>query len=334
MAINTRLTERLGIEHPIFSAPMAFAAGGKLAAAVTSAGGLGLIGGGYGDADWLNQQFAAAGNRKVGCGFITWSLANRPELLELVLSYAPAAIMLSFGSPEPFATRIKATGTLLICQVQTMDRARAAVGAGADIVIAQGSEAGGHGASRATLTLVPEVADMLATAAPRTLLLAAGGVADGRGLAASLLLGADGVLIGSRFWATAEALVNPAFQNAAVAADGDSTIRTTVPDRLRKLAWPDPFTARVMHNRIIREWHGREDQLAEAAVLEREGARYFAAMQSGDADNTGVWVGEAAGMIRDVPHAGDVVQRIVQEAEELLSAKAPGFVRTGASAAR
>jgi nitronate monooxygenase len=334
MTIRNRLTERLGIEHPIFSAPMAFAAGGKLAAAVSSAGGLGMIGGGYGDADWLKQQFAAAGNMKVGCGFITWSLARQPELLDLALSYSPAAIMLSFGSPEPFAARVKATGTLLICQVQTMDRARAAVDVGADIVIAQGAEAGGHGASRATLTLVPEVADMLAKAAPNILLLAAGGIADGRGLAASLLLGADGVLIGSRFWATAEALVNPAFQNAAVAADGDSTIRTTVPDKLRKLDWPPPFTARVMNNRIIRDWHGRENELTESATVEREGARYFAAMQSGDADNTGVWVGEAAGMIRDVPHAGDVVQRIAQEAEKLLSIKAPGFVKVDVPAER
>lgn len=329
MAMKTRLTERLGIEHPIVSAPMALAAGGKLAAAVTAAGGLGLIGGGYGESGWLTQQFSETGNAKVGCGFITWSLAKQPELLDLALSHSPAAIMLSFGSPEPFAARIKATGTLLICQVQTMDRARAAVDAGADIIIAQGAEAGGHGASRATLTLVPEVADMLAKVAPDTLLLAAGGIADGRGLAASLMLGADGVLIGSRFWASAEALVNPAFQNAAVAADGDSTIRTTVPDKLRKLDWPDPFTARVMHNRIIRDWHGRENELAEGATIEREGARYFAAMQSGDADNTGVWVGEAAGMIRDVPRAGDLVQRIVQEAEKLLSIKAPGFVNAG-----
>lgn len=329
MAIQTRLTERLGLEHPIVSAPMAFAAGGRLAAAVTSAGGLGLIGGGYGDAAWLNQQFGEAGNAKVGCGFITWSLAKQPELLDLVLDLSPAAIMLSFGAPGPFAARIHATGTPLICQVQTMAHARAAVDAGAAIIVAQGAEAGGHGLLRATLTLVPEIADMLTRVAPETLLLAAGGIADGRGLAASLMLGADGVLIGSRFWATAEALVNPAFQKAAVAAEGDATIRTSVPDKLRKLDWPESFSARVMRNRIISDWHGREGQLAEAAIIEREGARYFAAMQSGDADNTGVWVGEAAGMIHDVPRAGDVVQRIVSEAEQLLAVKAPGFVKAG-----
>src|SRR5262245_33721401 len=108
---------------------MAFAAGGKLAAAVTSAGALALIGAGYGDADWINREFAEAGNARVGCGFITWSLAKRSELLELALARSPAAIMLSFGSPAPFAPKIKAANVPLSCQVQTMEHVRAAVDA-------------------------------------------------------------------------------------------------------------------------------------------------------------------------------------------------------------
>jgi nitronate monooxygenase len=289
MALRTRLSKLLDLEHPIISAPMAFAAGGQLAAAVTAAGGLGLIGGGYGDAEWLEKEFAAAGNARIGCGFITWSLANRPKLLDLVLSRAPAAVMLSFGSPLPFAAAIKRSGARLICQVQCMQHAREAVDAGADIIVAQGAEAGGHGRSRATLTLVPEVADYLAKAAPATVLVAAGGIADGRGLAAALMLGADGALIGSRFWASSEAQVNPAFQARAVAVDGDATIRTTVVDLARKLAWPPQFTARVVKNRFVEDWHGRESELARAGVAEREGQRYMAAMQAGDPDNTGVW---------------------------------------------
>src|SRR6185503_14728792 len=110
MDIHTRLTESLGITVPILSAPMGFVAGGKLAAAVTAAGGLGIIGGGYGDADWLDREFAAAGNSRVGCGFITWSLAKRPELLDQVLARSPAALMLSFGSPAPFAASIRQSG--------------------------------------------------------------------------------------------------------------------------------------------------------------------------------------------------------------------------------
>src|SRR5690242_7532143 len=188
MPIRTRLTEKLGISHPIISAPMGFVAGGKLAAAVTNAGGLGLIGGGYGEAEWLEREFAAAGNARVGCGFITWSLRKEPQLLDFVLAHAPAAVMLSFDSPQPFARAIKDAGIDLICQVQSMARTREAVDAGADIIVAQGGEAGGHAASRivaqggeagghaasrSTFTLVPEVADYLAKHAPDTLLVAA-----------------------------------------------------------------------------------------------------------------------------------------------------------------
>jgi len=321
--MRTRLTQKFGIEHPIISAPMGYAAGGKLAAAVTEAGGLGLIGGGYGDAEWLKREFAASGNARVGCGFITWSLARNPQLLELVLSYAPAAVMLSFGELAPFAQRIKASGAILICQVQTLALAREAVAAGADVIVAQGAEAGGHGLERATFTLVPEIADYLSGAAPETVLAAAGGVADGRGLAAALMLGADGVLVGSRFWASAEALVPPSFQAAAVAADGDSTIRTTVVDVARRFLWPGDFTARVLKTRFAMEWHGREAALAEPATREREEARYWKAFNSGDVDNTGVFTGEAVGLIRDVASAGEILRRMVREAEELLG-RAPG----------
>lgn len=322
MTLRTRLTDLLDIEHPIISAPMALVAGGKLAAAVTGAGGLGLLGGGYGDAAWLEREFAEAGNARIGCGFITWSLAQRPELLDQALARAPAALMLSFGSPAPFARGVKDAGVKLICQIQCMEHAREAVAAGADIVVAQGAEAGGHGADRGTATLVPEVADYLAGGAPQVVLVAAGGIADGRGLAAALMLGAEGVLIGSRFWASREALVHPDFQAKAAAADGDSTIRTTVVDIARKLAWPRGFTARVMRNRFVSEWHGREAELAQPDIAGREMQRYMSAMQSGDADNTGVWFGEAAGLIKNVHPAADIVREIVSEAERLLRDRA------------
>jgi nitronate monooxygenase len=299
MALYTRLTEMLGIEYPVISAPMAFAAGGKLAAAVTAAGGLGLIGGGYGDAEWLEREFSEARNTRVGCGFITWSLAKRPALLELVLAHSPTAVMLSFGSPVPFAPHIKAAGAKLICQVQNMEHARAAVDVGADIVVAQGAEAGGHGLVRATFTLVPEIADYLTKNAPATVLVAAGGVADGRGLAAALM-------------------VNPAFQDAAIGADGDATTRTTVVDVVRRVDWPKPFTARVMKTRFVNEWHGREAELVEPALAEREMKRYLTALQSGDPANTGVWVGEATGLIHDVRPAGDLLRKIIADAERLL----------------
>jgi nitronate monooxygenase len=328
MTLHTRLTEILGIEHPIMSAPMGSSAGGRLAAAVTAAGGLGLIGGGYGNAEWLEREFDEARDTRVGCGFITWSLAKRPVLLELVLARSPAAVMLSFGSPAPFAPHIKAAGAKLICQVQNMEHARAAVDVGADIIVAQGAEAGGHGLARATFTLVPEIADYLAKAAFATVLVAAGGIVDGRGLAAALMLGADGALIGSRFWASTEALVHSAFQEAAINADGDATTRTTVVDIVRKLDWPKPFTARVMKTRFVNEWHGREAELGGPALINREMNRYMTAVQSGDSENSSIFVGEATGLIHDVRPAGNLLQHIVGDAERLLGSKARSFVRS------
>jgi nitronate monooxygenase len=315
--LTTRLTTRLGIRHPILSAPMAFASGGLLAAAVTHAGGLGLIGGGYGDADWLAREFAAAGNARIGCGFITWSMANNPALLTETLAHAPKALMLSFGDPRPHAAEIKAAGSLLMCQVQNLSHARHAIEAGADIIVAQGTEAGGHGANRATMTLVPEIVSLLAQLAPETLLVAAGGIADGRGLAAALALGADGVLMGSRFWAASEALTHPRHQGAALASDGDQTIRQTATDIARGYDWPPEFTARVLKNRFVDEWEHRPDE-HRAQAQERRTA-YQAMVADGDPDDVGVWVGEATGLIHDIVPAAAIIERTIAEAETVIT---------------
>ena len=310
MALNTRLTQQLGIRHPIISAPMAFAAGGRLAAAVSAAGGLGLIGGGYGDVDWLDAEFRAAGNVPVGCGFITWSLKKQPQLPDHVLTRSPAAIFLSFGDPQPFAARIKEVGVKLICQVQTRCDAEHAIECGADVVVAQGSEAGGHGERRATMTLVPEVADLIAAKSPATLLCAAGGIADGRGLAAALMLGADGVLVGSRLWASSEANVSPRMHAAALAATGD---RSQVMDLARKLDWPPRYTARVLRNAYIERWHGREAELL--AVAEEEAAKYRQAWAEGDPEGSNTFIGEAAGLISAIEPAAGLIERMAAEAE-------------------
>ena len=324
MGIRTRLTEALAITMPILSAPMGFVAGGKLAAAVTAAGGLGMIGGGYGDADWLDQEFAAAGNTRVGCGFITWSLAKQPELLSRVLSHAPVALMLSFGDPAPFVPMIRAAGSQLICQVQTIAHARVALECGADIIVAQGSEAGGHGATRATLTLVPEVADLLACEAPATLLVAAGGIADGRGLAACLMLGADGVMLGSRLWASPEALVHPHHQRAALVANGDGTIRQKSTDIARGYDWPEEFTGRVLRTAFVERWHGRE--VEHRAVAEAARPAYLAAVSEGRTEESGVFAGEAIGLMHDVSPAAEILSRVTAEAETLLRDRATELI--------
>jgi nitronate monooxygenase len=314
-ALSNRLTDALRIRHPIISAPMAFAAGGALAAAVSRAGGLGLIGGGYGDPEWIDGQFRAARGERVGIGFITWSAARSPGVVANALQREPAAVMLSFGDPTAFAADVRAAGAVLICQCQNLNHVRAALDAKADIVVAQGSEAGGHGANRGTFTLVPEVADMLARTSPDTMLVAAGGVADGRGLAAALTLGADGVLIGTRLCASQESLVRPLHKQAIVGSDGDGTLRNRLPDIVRELPWPQEFSARIQRNGFVDRWHGRESELAQQVAV--EGPRYLRALADGDPENTAVWFGEAAGLIDAIEPAATIIERMVTEAANL-----------------
>ena len=316
MPLSTRLTERFGLAHPIVLAPMAFAAGGRLAAAVSDAGGLGLVGGGYGNRDWIDSQLDVAGPAPVGVGFITWSLDRVPGLLEHVLGRRPRAIMLSFGDPRAAARIVKEAGVPLLCQVQSRADAQLAIEAGADVIVAQGSEAGGHGASRGTLTLVPEVADLLADSSPGTLLCAAGGIVDGRGLAAALVLGADGALVGTRLWATTEASVSESMHRAALGATGDDTIRTSVADVVRKLDWPPRFTARVLRNGFTDTWHGRESELREVdASVERDWVEGWA---DGDPERSNTFTGEGIGLIHEIEPAAILLERMSAQALSLL----------------
>ena len=313
MGIRTALTEKFGLEYPIVSAPMGAVAGGRLAAAVSNAGALGLVGGGYGDPDWMRTELSIAREgtaRPWGVGLITWHAT--PEAVELALSYGPHAFMLSFGDPGPFVPAIKEAGCALICQVQDVEDGRAAKAAGADIIVAQGTEAGGHGADRSTLPLVPAVVDAVAP----TPVLAAGGIVDGRGLAAALMLGAQGVLMGTRFYATEEALGHQRAKESIVAARGSDTRRTRVFDIVREHAWPEPYTGRAVRNPFMERWDGREDDLR--AALDEEIPGFRAAVEEGDIETAMVWAGEAVDLISDVAPAAELVGRIGAEAEACL----------------
>jgi nitronate monooxygenase len=315
--MKTRLTEFFGIEHPIVSAPMAQISGGKLAAAVSAGGGLGLIGGGYGDSAWLQREFGLAGGARVGCGFITWSLARSPELLDETLERRPTAVMLSFGDLQPFAERVHAAGLPVIAQAQTLEQARRALDAGAEIVVAQGGEAGGHGmTARSTFTLVPDVVDLAADRAPGTMVLAAGGVADGRGLAAALMLGADGVVVGTRFWASAEALVSPRAHERALGASGDSTYRTRVYDHVRRLDWPPEYNERALSNPFVDRWHDNEAELL-ASLPEAVNA-FEAAVAAEDFGAAAILIGESIGLVDTVRPAADIVADVASQAERVI----------------
>ncbi|MFZ1968704.1 MAG: nitronate monooxygenase, partial [Bradyrhizobium sp.] len=316
MPIETPLTSLLGIKHPILSAPMAIIAGSRLVRAVGDAGGFGILGGGYGDKDWLEKETIElqASSAPFGIGFITWSLAKRAELLDIALDAKPRAIMLSFGDVRPFASRIKAAGSLLICQVQSEDMAKQALDAGADILIAQGTEAGGHGASRTTFDIVPAVIDL---AAGRVPVVAAGGIADGRGLAAMMVLGASGVLLGTRFYASVECDGAEEAKRRICAANSGETVRGVIFDVSRQIWWPAPFTARTLINDHARRWMGRETELVHN--VEAVAAEYATARDAGNYDVAAVFAGGAAGLIHDIPPAAEIVERIAREADQILS---------------
>lgn len=320
MSIRTPLTKRLGISHPIMLAPMDVVADARLTAAVSAAGGLGILGGGYGDEQWLARELDLLANSQTrfGVGFITWSLVKQPKLLDLVLERNPAAVMLSFGDPRPFVEQIKRTGAVVICQVQSMALAKEAVAAGADILVAQGTEAGGHGASRGLITLVPEVVDAIGTEIP---VVAAGGIADGRGLAAALMLGASGVLMGTRFYATLESAGADAAKDRIRAATGDDTLRSIVFDITRRNVWPAPFTGRCLRNEHLERWYGREVELMRH--MDEESTRYVAARRDGNFDIAAVIAGESAGLVREITSVREVIDRIVRDASTLLARGRP-----------
>lgn len=311
--IETALTQLLGIEHPLLAAPMAGVAGGALAAAVSDAGGFGLIGGGYGDRDWLAEQTRDLDCTRLGIGFITWRLADNPALLDVALAARPRAILLSFGDVQPFAGKIRARDVLLIAQVQSLEAACAARDAGADIIVAQGTEAGGHGGTRATLPLVPAIVDAVAPVP----VVAAGGIADGRGLAAALMLGASGAMMGTRFYCCVESLAPAAAKARAVAASGDHTIRSSVFDVLRQYDWPAPYNLRTLANAMTARFGSRLDELrADEAA---QAAKFNAAVTHGNYDIAAVIAGEALDLVDNVPSAAGIVTQTIRGATACLA---------------
>lgn len=325
MTIATALTKRLAVTHPILLAPMDLVADARLAAAVSDAGGLGILGGGYGEEAWLTRELdlIAAAKVRFGVGFITWSMAKQPRLLDLALERRPVAVVLSFGDPAPFVERIKRAGALVACQVQSLAMAKEAVAAGADIIVTQGTEAGGHGASRGLVALLPEVVDAVGDAVP---VVAAGGIADGRGLAAALMLGAAGVLMGTRFYATDEAAGAGAAKERIRKATGDDTLRSIVFDISRRNVWPQPFTGRCLRNHHLDRWYGRETELLRHAG--EEAPKYAAARRAGNYDVAAVIAGESAGLVRDIVPVREALERTIRDAEALL-ARAPSHLGAG-----
>jgi nitronate monooxygenase len=316
MTLSTAFTEMFGIRHPIALAPMGGSAGGALAAAVSNGGGLGLLGGGNGDRDWVARELplvAAGTSAPWGAGFQSWAIDA--DVVEYALRYQPRAVMLSFGDPRPFAGLVRRSGAALIIQVTDLTEARQAADVGADVIVAQGTEAGGHGAKRgwSTLAFVPAVVDLVAPVP----VLAAGGIADGRGVAAALTLGAAGALVGTRFLATAEALSDPDAKKAIVDGNGEDTERSNVLDIARGSRWPLEYTARTLGHPFLDRWRDAEAELAADPDDARRA--YQDGIARGELPAEPVWASQAIGLIHDLPTAADLVGVLAAQAEDALA---------------
>jgi NAD(P)H-dependent flavin oxidoreductase YrpB (nitropropane dioxygenase family) len=327
---RTRLARSLGVELPILSAPMGGgAAGPALAAAVSNAGGCGLLGlGGVPAAavPELLRATRAATPRPFGAGLLLPVL--EPAALEACLAAELACLVLFWGDVAPFVPRARARGIRVFAQVGSVEEARTAADAGAAAVIAQGFEAGGH--VRGTTSLSALLPALVRAVAPVPV-IAAGGIATGAGVAAALAAGAEGVLLGTRFLASSEAAVTDEYKRRVVAARAEDTVHT----RLFDLGWPDA-PHRVLRNRAIAEWEaagspapGRRP--AEGTTIGRlalggvESAvpRYAVtppvAGFVGDHELAALYAGESCALVADVQPAARIVRTLVREADRALA---------------
>lgn len=314
--IRTRICDLLGINHPIVLGGMSTATSPPLVAAVSNAGGLGTIGlSGRSVQDVPEQIEAIRGgtDKPFGVNFLLFrdekaSFAAALEARPPIVSFAWARLDQDL---RPYFDRVHNAGLKVMFMAGNVAEANRGAEAGADVIVAQGSEGGGHVGWMASMPLVPMVVDSVAPLP----VLAAGGIADGRGLAAALALGAEGVLLGTRFLATEESPLNPNFKEAILRSNGHDTVLTEIPDIARGQVWPGAM-ARALRNRFIERWMGREWALREQRA--KASADLEEARKAGDVENGMLLMGQDAGLIDAVLPAGEVVQRMAMEAEEIL----------------
>lgn len=321
--ITTPLCKLLGIENPVFNASMAGTATGALAAAVSNAGGFGMIGGtSSGGAAWLREQIAIARaqtNQPFGVGFIS-SFPETADLVAVALEEGVAAINHSFADPTPFVAPAHEAGVKVFAQVQSLAGAIQAVEAGVDVIIAQGGEAGGHAGHIGTFALLPAVVD----AVEPIPVVAAGGIADGRGFAAALLLGAQGVWMGTRFVASPEWGGQVWEQEAVLSATADDTVQTSVYDRLFARPFPVGIDDRMVRNAFIARWQENNSEVDPANHALQEEVRR--AEERGDLSIAGVSAGVSAGLVAATQPAAKIVQTIVRDADNLLRQRPRAFL--------
>lgn len=317
--IRTAFTELIGIEHPVVSAGMGGGhTSGELVGRVSEAGGLGVFGASFLPPEEVEQNVARAReitSKPIGINLLLHASEDR---IDDALALEPEVLSTAWprddqNLPEIFA-RAHERGARVLHMVPRVEDAVHAAEAGADVIVAQGYEGGGHVGEIASTVVLRQVVKAVAPVP----VLAAGGFADGAGLAAALALGATGVLLGTRFLATDESPVEAAYKEAIVASNGSDTIVTTIGDTLSGRDWPGAW-ARLRRTRFVEEWLGREPELRrrrDSAWAGLEGA------EESDPDYGLMWIGQSAGLVDEVLPAAEVVGQIVAEAEAALASAA------------
>lgn len=314
--IRTAFTELVGVQHPIALAGMGGETNPELVAAVTNAGGLGILG--VSDAPPEKLERVVAETREKARGPFGLNLLLNfmsDEEIDLVLAERPAVFSTAWPGDaqdlKAIFARAHDHGTKVMHMVPTVADALKAADAGADVIVAQGTDGGGHIGLVGTAVIVPAVANAVAPIP----VLAAGGIADGRGLAAMLALGAAGVLMGTRFLASTEAPYHDAFKQLIIDSDGTDTIVSDVTDVMIGNDWPGAL-GRTTRNRVIERWLGRPNELRRRR--EEAYRQMVEARRTGDVDEAAIYYGQSAALIGEVLPAGEVVARVVREAERVL----------------
>jgi len=315
----------MGIDHPIALAGMGGHTSPELVAAVSNAGGLGIYGASSDTPERLAEQVAAIRQKTQKPFGLNLLLAFAEDVeIRAALDARPAVLSTAWPRDEQDLAAIfrsaHEAGVKVLHMVPSASDAIKAAEAGADVIIAQGTDGGGHIGLIGTVVVVPQVV----RAVSPTPVLAAGGISDGAGLAAALALGAEGVLIGTRFIATTEAPVHDAVKQAILDSDGTDTIVTDVGDILMGGDWPGAY-ARVARNRLIERWLGRPSEVRRHR--EELLADMFEARKRGEVDESLLYWGQGAGLVDQITSAGEVVTKIVGEAETIIAERLPGLVQ-------
>jgi nitronate monooxygenase len=311
--LSTPWSRSFGLRVPIVNAPMGGVAGGRLAAAVSAAGGLGMVGMGSIATRELLQTELQQVRGTFGIGLVDWVMRNEAGLLEDALAAEPVLLSVSFGTDWSWVGKAHDAEIATVTQVYDSLGARQAVDAGIDILVARGAEGGGHGDVKlGTLPLLDTVLD--AVSVP---VLAGGGIASARSLAAVLAAGASGAWVGTRLAACPEALTGDGSRRALIAARATDTAITRVFDVAQGRPWPARFPSRVLTNDFVERWTGKEDALASDRRAREELAASIAA---DDRQIAPVDAGEGVGMISDDASVGEVIETMCSGAESLLSA--------------